>query len=382
MEKIIDADTHLVESEAIWDLFDKDMWNRRPVGVPHPDPETGRPSKRWVIDGKLVPKPAGKGGQALQTPPVSPEALADRAWTTKALLDVPLRLQEADQMGVDTQVVFPTLFIAHVTDDPELDVALAKAYNRFVAQAWEQSHDRLRWVAVLSFTDIPASIEQMHWAQEHGAVGFIARGIEGERSLAEPWFFPLYEAASKAGMPMCIHTGPGCPAFTEVLDVRIGGSFPGVRLLPVIGFQHLVTNRIPEKFPDLKIGFIETGASWVPYVLHYVERDWRRKHLLDVPHLGPDLFKNYRLFISCESDEDIPYLAQYIGEDNLIAGSDYGHHGGQVPTMDPISFENRLKGGDPSGDLAIFAELHHREDISESVVNKIVHHNPLRFYAM
>lgn len=382
MKSIIDADTHLVESDAIWQLFDKDMWSRRPVGVAHPDPDTGRPSQRWVIDGTLIPKPAGKGGQALATPPLRAEALTERAWTTKSLDDVPARLEEMAQMGVDTQVIFPTLFIAHVTDDPKLDVALAKAYNRYVAQAWEQSHNKLRWVALLPFTDIPASIEQMHWSQEHGAVGFIARGIEGERSLAEPWFFPLYEEAAKAGMPMCIHTGPGCPALTNVLDIRIGGSFPGVRMLPVIGFQHLVSNRILEKFPDFKVGFLETGASWIPYVLHYIERDWRRKNTLDVPHLGPELFKNNRLFISCESDEDIPYLMQYIGEDNLVAGSDYGHHGGQVPTMDPVSFENRLKGGDPSGDLAIFAELHHREDISAAVVDKIVHDNPMEFYAI
>jgi hypothetical protein len=75
--------------------------------------------------------------------------------------------------------------------------------------------------------------------------------------------------------------------------------------------------------------------------------------------------KNYNLYISCESDEDLPYLMDYIGEDNLITGSDYGHHGGQVPTKDAISFENRTRGGDPSGDLAVFAELAYREDITE-----------------
>src|SRR5438477_4205177 len=219
MQNVIDADTHVVESEGIWDLFDPDMRARRPVLVAHEDPATGRPSNRWLIDGALVPHPPGKGGQGLQTPPTDPEARAQRTWTTKALLDVPARLDDADEMGVDTQVIFPTLFIAHVTVDPVLDVALAKAYNRYLANAWEAGHARLRWVAVLPFHDIPAAIEQLSWSREHGAVGFIARGIEGESSLAEPHFFPLYEEASKLNMPMCIHTGPGCPAYTAVLDV-------------------------------------------------------------------------------------------------------------------------------------------------------------------
>jgi len=382
MVGIIDADTHVIESERVWDQFDTKLAHRRPVGVVHQDPVNGQRRTRWVIDGELVPKPDGKGGQALATPPVKPEEAESHDWLCKSLIDVPARLVDADKMGVDVQVVYPTLFIAHITDDPELDVALSWAYNRWLADAHQRGGDRLRWVAVLPFTDIPASIEQLEWSREHGAVGFMARGVEEDRSLAEPWFFPLYEAASRLNMPMCIHTGPGSKIISSVIDNRIGGSFPGVRMLPLIAFQNLVTNRIPEKFPDLRIGFIETGASWVPYVLHYVERDWHRKKTLQAAHLGPELFRDYRIFVACESDEDIPYLAQYIGEDNLISGSDYGHHQGQLPTMEAVSLENRRLGGDPSADLAVVGELRGREDLSPNAVDKILKDNPKRFYGI
>jgi predicted TIM-barrel fold metal-dependent hydrolase len=379
---IIDADTHIIESEAVWEHFDKEMAHRKPVAVPCKDPVSGQVRNRWLIDGTLVPKPDGKGGQALATPPVDSAEAAGHSWRTKALLDIEGRLADADKMGVEMQVVFPTLFIAHLTWDAELDVALARSYNRFLAEAWSNSHDRLRWVAVLPFHDIPRAIEELHWAREHGAVGFLARGLEGDRSLAEPYFFPVYQAASQLDLPMCIHTGPGAPAISSVIDNTISGSFSGVRLLPLIGFQNLVGQRIPERFPDLRIGFIETGASWVPYVLHYVERDWRRKHLLDTPHLGPELFKNYRIYVACESDEDIPYLAGYVGEDNLISGSDYGHHAGQLPTLEANSFTNRLQGGDPSADLALVGELRAREDLSRATTDKILQVNPRRFYGL
>ena len=382
MRGIIDADTHVVESEAIWGFFDKQMEHRKPVAVVHEDPATGQRRKRWVIDGTLIPKPDGKGGQALQTPPVDAEEAGGRGWLTRSLLDIEARLEDADEMGVEMQVIFPTLFIAHLTWDPELDVALARAYNRFMADVHAKAPDRLRWVTVMPFHDIQASIDELRWSKEHGAVGFMARGIEGDRSLAEPYFFPVYEEASRLDMPMCIHTGPGCPALTEVIDNRIGGSFPGVRMLPLMAFQNLVTNRIPEQFPDLRIGFIETGASWVPYVLHYVERDWRRKHQLDQPHLGPGLFRDYRLFVACESDEDIPYLARYVGEDNIVSGSDYGHHFGQLPTLEPVSFTNRLRGGDPSADVALVGTLRAREDLTPELLDKILVENPRRFYGL
>jgi len=382
MQGIIDADTHVVESEEMWEHFPKALAARKPIAVPAVDEATGRGRNYWLIDGNLVPHPEGKGGQNLQTPPLDPKEKAERTWTTKALLDVESRLQDADTMGVDVQVVFPTLFIAHLTWDAELDVALAQAYNRFLAEAWKRGGRRLRWVAVMPFHDIETCVKELRWANDHGAVGFNARGVEGDRSLAEPYFFPLYEEADRLDMPMCIHTGPGCPALTSVIDNRIGGSFPGVRMLPLMAAQNLITNRIPERFHNFRIGFIETGASWVPYVLHYVERDWRRRKAIDVPHLGPELFQDYRIFCAIESDEDIPYLMDIIGQDNLITGSDYGHHGGQLPTLDPDSFTNRTRGGDPSADLSVMGTLQAREDLPGEALQKILVDNPKRFYGL
>ena len=190
MDGIIDADTHVLESEDVWRHFDREMYHRRPMAVIHEDPETGRSRSRWVIDGALVPKPDGKGGQALLTPPADPDEACSRSWRAKALLDVEARLEDADEMGVEVQVVFPTLFITHLTFDPALDVTLARAYNRFMADVWARGKGRVRWVAVMPFHDLGACITELGWARDRGAVGFMARGIEGERSLAEEYFFP------------------------------------------------------------------------------------------------------------------------------------------------------------------------------------------------
>ncbi len=381
MAGVIDADTHVVESEEMWAFFDEELSHRKPVLLT-PNGTGIRRGTYWLIDGNATPKPEGKGGGAGQTPPRDVEGRAGRSWRTKALLDVEARLEDADAMGVDVQIVFPTLFIHHMTYDPVLNVALAQSYNRFMADACSRGKGRLRWIAVPPFLDVQTCIQELRWAKDHGAVGFNARGIEGERFLADEYFFPIYEEASRLNMPLCIHTGAGAPAFTAIIDTRLTGSFTGIRMLPVMAFQHLVTNRVPERFPDLRIGFIETSASWIPYVLHYIERDWRRKKQLDVPHLGPELFEDYRIFVACESDEDIPYLAQSIGWDHLITGSDYGHHGDQLPTIEATSFTNRLRGGDPTADVAVVGTLRGREDMPPGAVDKILVDNPRRFYGL
>jgi hypothetical protein len=39
-----------------------------------------------------------------------------------------------------------------------------------------------------------------------------------------------------------------------------------------------------------------------------------------------ELFREYRLWVACEADEELPHLVRFLGEDNLIIGSDYGHN--------------------------------------------------------
>ena len=54
------------------------------------------------------------------------------------------------------------------------------------------------------------------------------------------------------------------------------------------------------------------------------------------------------MFIACEADEDIPYLADFIGNDNLIIGSDYGHND---PSAEPMLLESLASRGDLSVEL-------------------------------
>ena len=62
MPGIIDADTHISESESMWRLLDKEMYPRRPIIVSVPDDTLyGNRNAFWLIDGNIFPKPAGRG---------------------------------------------------------------------------------------------------------------------------------------------------------------------------------------------------------------------------------------------------------------------------------------------------------------------------------
>ena len=112
MAGIIDADTHIAESESMWKYFDPNMYHRRPVMVSAPDDTLYRDfNVLWLIDGNIFPKAAGKGGFRIITPTASKREAGrtDISLGCREITDVAARLADMDKAGVETQVIYPTL---------------------------------------------------------------------------------------------------------------------------------------------------------------------------------------------------------------------------------------------------------------------------------
>ena len=364
MPGVIDADTHIAESESIWELIDEPMYPRRPVRLTVPKDTLYKDRNVfWLIDGKIFPKPVGKkGSYNLMTPSLPGQESARGGITIpcRELTDVESRLADMDRLHIETQVVYPTLFLIYLTDDVELEIALCKAYNRFLAQACSRSRGRLKWVAVLPLRSVDASIQEMQEAKKNGAVGLFFRGIEGALTLDNPHFFPIYRLASSLDLSICIHTGSGAPSMLDLFDVERNSTFAHNRILPLVAFRDLVANKIPELFPGLRFGFIEASAGWIPYLVHVLRRLVRERWKFAS---SVDLFHEYRLYVACEADEDLPYIARYAGEDHILVGSDYGHN-------------------DPSKEPELVATMRAREDVPGTLIEKILCHNPRNFYSL
>ncbi|MEX0805405.1 MAG: amidohydrolase family protein [Candidatus Binatia bacterium] len=363
MVGVIDADTHIAESEAMWKFIDKEMYARRPILAKIPDDTLYKDRNAfWLIDGNIFPKPAGKGSFSLITPSAAKREASrgDIHLASRELTDPEARLADMNRLGVEIQVIYPTLFLVYLTDDAQLEITLCRAYNRFLAEACANGSSRLKWVAILPLRSIEASLDEMGWAKEHGASGLFFRGMEGNLTLDNPYFFPVYEQAEKYGLPICIHTGSGSRHLMELFDVERNHTFAHNRVLPVFAFRDLVANRIPEQFPTLKFGFIEASASWVPYMVHVLRRQQGANFKFNHP---ADLFREYRFYVACEADEELPHLIHFIGEDNLIIGSDYGHN-------------------DPSKEPQLVATMRAREDLPPGLVEKILCHNARELYGL
>ena len=367
MPGIIDADTHIAEPREMWNFLDPEWYPRRPVVVEVPgDTVYKNANHMWLIDGSIYPRTAGKGGMLLVTPMSQKQAQDPPDAKARELIDLEMRLRDMDRIGADAQVVYPTLFLTFLTHDVQFEVALCKAYNRFLASVHDKCPDRLKWVVVPPLRDIDATIQELQYGKQHGAVGVFFRGIEKDRTLDDPYFFPVYEEAQALNLSICIHQGSGSPALNGLVDIQRSHTFTHGRLPPLVAFRNLVANQIPALFPGVRWGFIETGASWIPFVLHQLKGLFR-----DRPDFwGPKLFDAYHMWISYEVAEDLPYLVQYIGEDHIVTGTDYGHHGREGVV------------GDPSAQLHMVSELRTCAAYPSRLVDRLLIDNPKALYGM
>ncbi|MBI68230.1 MAG: hypothetical protein CL777_05750 [Chloroflexi bacterium] len=369
MAEIIDADTHIIEHPGVWEYFSEKNYHRRPQLASVEATEAGGIRDFvWLINGNAVPKKHGKGSYAVAVGGSDSENnRTDIRNEVRYITDPKARVEDMDKRGVDKEIVFPTVLLAYITDDVELEIEICKSYNTYMANAWREAGDRMRWVVVPPLRNIEESIKQIEYAHDNGAVSVFFRGVEGDRSLAESYFAPVYETANRLNMAISIHTGGGSPGMLQVFDRSFSHNLPHVRSLPLFAFRDLVAHKIPEKYPNLRFGFIEASASWVPYVIHHMKRSVKGATLGANPdaalEYGPQLFKDYRLYIASETDEDIPYLLNYIGEDNIIMGSDYGHQ-------------------DQSKDNGMVAVMRNRNDIEPHVIEKILTSNPAKYYGI
>ena len=345
----VDADAHVDETEATWEYLDGPGEKFRPITL---DPGTAtvpndrRPHRLWLIDGY---------------PRLRRWRDDERTGTVKAtreLLDVDARLRHMDELRIDVQVLYPTVFLQGMTGRAEVELALTKSYNRWIAAATEKSKGRLRWVALMPMMSMDDSLEELRWAKDHGACGLLKKGVECGRSASDPYFFPLYEEASRLDMPICIHTGTGNPP-------AMGPSELSGKLNAISAFTDLAMSSVPDDFPDLRIGWIETGASWVPFL----SADLAAKHLkltFRPFDFKEDLFRDSQFYVACDSTDDLPYILQFGTEDRLMVGTDYTH-ADQSAELDALDIIERKAAS---------------EEIPSEVARKILDDNPRRFYGL
>jgi predicted TIM-barrel fold metal-dependent hydrolase len=345
----IDSDAHVLETMATWDYLQPDEKRFLPMvvdfaqGGARASNEGKRQQQFWIVDGRLQPKEANVGSN-------TPEE-------AREMRDIDKRLAHMDDLEIDVQVLYPTLFLRPITRNPTAEFALIRSYNRWLADIWAKSGGRLVWAAKIPTYDLPKAAEELRFAKDHGACAIFLRGLECERRLSDPYFYPLYKLAEELDLALGVHSGSGCFATWDLFQDESG--FNKSKLAVIGAFHSLILDGIPERFPKLRWGFIEVSAQWIPYALNDLDLRFKRRG----KRLPADPLKTYNIYVACQVTDDLPYVLSYAGEENLVVGTDYGHH-------------------DTSTEIEALRLLRKNDKIGSGVVDKILGPNARALYGL
>jgi predicted TIM-barrel fold metal-dependent hydrolase len=358
---VVDSDAHVVESTRTWEFMDPSEKQFKPIPLESRE-EAGVKLQFWLIDGKV---------RGLRFPAFSQAELNRRAQQvgrkfadsqeSRELGNVGLRIDYMDRNNVDVQVLHNTIFIEPCTERAAVDVALCKSWNRWLADIWRQGEGRLRWGCMpptLSMTD---AVDQICWSKENGAVAVCLRPVEGNRLLADSYFYPLYETAEKLDMAIAIHIANGSAWLNDLYrhPVAIAATLHRFRIPTVASFNDILLSEIHDLFPKLRFGFVEASAQWLPWVLHEARNRFR-----SLGRPWPDnVGREYGMFVTCENSDDLAYIVREGGEDCLVIGTDYGHT-------------------DTSSDIDAIKIFRERDDVSDAVKKKILSDNAKALYGL
>lgn len=347
--RVIDADSHVLEPPGFW--------------TEYLEPAFREQAPYFIKD--------EQGGEHLVTEGVVHDRIPykEETWTARRAggFNPHERVKDMDLEGIDVQVLFPTqgLYIQAVKTPP-LAAALCRAYNNWLADYCRTYPGRLVGIGAVPLHDVGEAVKEARRAiTELGMKGIFVRPnpLNG-RTLDDPIYAPLYAEVQQLDATFCVHEATGnFPAagadrypnyflrhlFSHALEQKIACST-------------IICGGVLERFPKLRVVFLESGVGWLPHWLERMDEHYEGLGYM-VPWLKmkPSDYFRRQCFVSADPDEKtIPYVVETVGADNIVFGSDYPH------------FDMKFPGA--------VAAVRDRKELSAEAKRKIMYETPARLY--
>lgn len=336
---LISCDDHLDLGQLPPDLWQTRLPAALRDRAPFISERNGQPV--WICDGKVWGNWAGKPRDPKA--PAAPKSIysaLDRGGMTdpseRRPAHAPLRLQDMDRDGVETQVLFGPIFSIS-TDDPVLRDACYRCYNDFLGELCSAAPDRLIGVPMLPEYPEAATAELYRLARLGGTRQVNLQIANIKAPLDDPAWESFWTALEETGIILAWHI----TVFVGKPSDRSAGKpasvfentkfFMGNFLEP---FVDLFAWGILERHPKLKLVMAEAGTGWLPWLVEELDyRHWRlweaKEYWADKGGIAletkpSELFRR-QIYATFQEDHVAMSLIPFFGEGHLLWASDYPH---------------------------------------------------------
>jgi predicted TIM-barrel fold metal-dependent hydrolase len=270
------------------------------------------------------------------------------------------RLAVADAQGLDAALLFPTLGCGveeALRRDVPATMASLSAFNRWLEDDWGFSyHGRLIGVPMLSLADPDAALAELDSLIARGARMVLVRpapvpaGQGAGRSLGHPSHDPVWARLAEALLPVAFHLGD---SGYEAFGAAWGGSGtfdpfrnpePLSRVVTSDRAIHdtmasLILHGVFHRHPKLRVASIENGSDWMHLLVKRLRK--QRNQMPSVFHEDPLDTLRRHVWVTPYLEEDLRALAELVGVERVLFGSDWPHGEG---VAQPLDFAKELSG--------------------------------------
>jgi len=246
--------------------------------------------------------------------------------------DLDYRAGVLQELGVAKQVVTLTTPGTHV-EKPDVAVRLAAMVNDEFTAAMERPDGKFTALATLPLNDPTASAKELERAMRQlGMRGAMLFSNVNGVALSDRRYWPLYEIANDLGAVLYIH--PEHPINVEMMKEYW--------LMPLVGFLYdttlaaasLVFAGVPERFPKIRWALCHLGGT-IPYLAERLDRGFHafRDCRANIQREPSSYLKQFYYDTVNFNQGALKLAIDFAGADHILAGSDYPHQIGSIPSM-------------------------------------------------
>lgn len=334
----IDADGHINEPADLWDRYIDPVYRDRAIRI-----RTGEDGLDYLeLDGhrsKYFDAEILSRGTSMGSTLEERTAIKHGGYTKNIPFggnDPEQRISLLDQENLTKALIYPTICLEWEveTTDFELADAYTRAYNRWVVDFCSDSNGRLVPIAHICLTTGEAAAKELERAVTAGAKGaFVSPYTLSDKAHAHKDYDPFWAAAQDLGVPVGIHPvaePPNRRVYQRFREMYKWGEW-WVDMLggqgPQQAFLGLFQYGLFDRFPQVKVVMLESGAGWIGHMLDRMDAAYKTALGNSVPLKEvPSYYFQRQCWISADPDERaLPYLIEYIGADKFFWASDFPH---------------------------------------------------------
>jgi predicted TIM-barrel fold metal-dependent hydrolase len=328
----VDADGHVLEPPDLWQNYLEAEFQDRALCIRVDDDGLeyleigGQPSKRTRKGSLGV---MGAMGEENLRP--SPERrYADNM--PFGASDPGERLALMDQENLELCLLYPTVGLLWECEltDPQLSLAYARAYNRWIADFCRDSNSRLVPIAQLTLLDPEGSALELERAVKDGCRGAWVNPFNHNKVIhGSPEHDVLFAKCCELDVPLAIH-----PTFVPhiaaegIFEWPLPGRGPAeaiwLRSITQQVFISFLSLGTLDRFVDLRLGLLEVGCGWIGALLDRLDAYSQAMNFVS----GRSATQTFReqCFISGDPDETAAaHIIDHVGADNFMWATDYPH---------------------------------------------------------